>query len=583
MADKKKYTAPVAKDDLVTVTITDMSENGEGIGKTEGFALFIKDAVTGDQVRAKVISVKKGYGYARLMEILVPSKDRVEPRCPAAAPCGGCQLQSMSYEAQLKFKTDKVKNHLSRIGHLPQVPVADTLGMTMEAQEKERGQNRSEQEQRSQGEQEQSQGPWHYRNKAQYPVRQGKDGQIRIGFYAGRTHAIIETPCCYIGQPVNEKIIAIIRKWMEDYHIRAYDETTGRGFLRHIMIRTGYFTGEIMVCLVINERKLKSPAARKALTERLLQVEGMTSICFNINTEKTNVIMGNEMINLVGPGYITDLIGDIRYQISARSFFQVNPLQTRVLYETALDFAGLTGQETVWDLYCGTGTISLFLARRAKQVYGVEIVPPAIDNARINAENNGIHNVKFYVGKAEEVLPKLYETEGIRADVIITDPPRKGCEEIVLDTMVRMAPERIVYVSCNSSTLARDLHYLSERGYETVKVQPVDMFAHTTGVETVVLLSRKTPDDTIEVDLDLDELDITSAESKATYQEIKDYVLKEYGLKVSTLYISQIKRKCGIDVGEHYNISQKENQKVPQCPKEKEDAIRATLEHFAMI
>lgn len=467
MAEKLKYTAPVAKDDQVTVTITDMSENGEGIGRTEGFALFIKDAVLGDQVLAKVIAVKKGYGYARVMEVLSPSSLRVEPLCPAAAPCGGCQLQSMSYEAQLKFKTDKVKNHLSRIGHLPQVPVLDTLGMTGEP------------------------GPWHYRNKAQYPVRQGKDGRIKIGFYAGRTHAIIESPRCYIGQPVNEEIIAVIRQWMQDYKIPAYDEAAGKGLLRHIMIRTGYFTGEIMVCLVINERKWKSSAARKALVERLGQIEGMTSICLNINTEKTNVILGDEMISLMGPGYITDMIGDIRYQISAQSFFQVNPLQTRVLYETALEFAELSGKETVWDLYCGTGTISLFLARKAKQVYGVEIVPPAIENARINARNNNIHNVQFYVGKAEEVLPDLYEKEGIHADVIVTDPPRRGCEEIVLDTMVRMAPEKIVYVSCNSSTLARDLHYLSERGYETVKVQPVDMFAHTTGVESVALLFKK--------------------------------------------------------------------------------------------
>lgn len=467
MSEKIKHTAPAAKNELVTVTITDMSENGEGIGRSEGFALFIKDAVVGDQVLARVTAVKKGYGYARIVEILSPSPIRVEPRCSVAAPCGGCQLQAMSYEAQLKFKTDKVKNHLSRIGHLPDVPVADTLGMTGEK------------------------GPWYYRNKAQYPVRQGKDGQIKIGFYAGRTHAVIESPCCHIGQPVNEKIIAIIRKWMEDYKVRAYDEVSGKGMLRHIMIRTGYFTGEIMVCLVVNERNLNPPAARRALVERLQKVEGMTSICLNINTDRTNVIMGAEMIDLMGYGYITDMIGDIRYRISAQSFFQVNPLQTRVLYETALDFAGLTGQETVWDLYCGTGTISLFLARRARQVYGVEIVPPAIENARINAENNGISNVRFYVGKAEEVLPDLYEKEGIRADVIVTDPPRKGCEEIVLETMVRMSPERIVYVSCNSSTLARDLYYLSEHGYDTVKVQPVDMFAHTTGVECISLLVRR--------------------------------------------------------------------------------------------
>lgn len=466
MAEKTKRVAPVAKDDLVTVVITDMSENGEGIGKTDGFALFIKDTVVGDEVLAKVIAVKKGYGYARVMEIIKPSEYRVEPLCPVAAPCGGCQLQAMSYEAQLRFKTDKVKNHLTRIGHLPDVEVSPTLGMTQES------------------------GPWHYRNKAQYPVRAGKDGQIKIGFYAGRTHAVIESPKCYIGQPVNEEIIEIIRKWMMDFKVKPYNEENGSGMLRHIMIRAGYFTGEIMVCLVINGKDLKPKAAQKALVERLQVVKGMTSICLNINTENTNVILGQQMVNLLGDGMITDMIGDIRYQISAQSFFQVNPLQTRVLYQTALDFAELTGSETVWDLYCGTGTISLFLARQAKQVYGVEIVPPAIDNARINAKRNQIDNVKFYVGKAEEVLPDLYEKEGIYADVIVTDPPRKGCEEIVLDTMVRMAPKKIVYVSCNSSTLARDLHYLEEHGYKTVKVQPVDMFAHTTGVETVCLLSK---------------------------------------------------------------------------------------------
>lgn len=499
MADKMKRTAPVSKDDLVTVTITDMSENGEGIGKSDGFALFIKDAVVGDEILAKVIAVKKGYGYARIMEILSPSAQRVEPRCAVAGPCGGCQLQAMRYEAQLKFKTDKVKNHLSRIGHLPEVPVADTRGMT--------GEN----------------GPWYYRNKAQYPVRQAKDGRIQIGFYAGRTHAVIESPCCCIGQPVNEQIIAIIRQWMQEYKIRPYDESTGKGLLRHIMIRTGYFTGEIMVCLVINGRKLNSPAAGKALTECLMQIEGMTSICLNINTEKTNVILGSEMINLAGPGYITDMIGDICYRISAQSFFQVNPLQTRVLYETALEFADLTGEETVWDLYCGTGTISLFLARRARQVYGVEIVEPAIDNAGINAKNNGIDNVRFYVGKAEEVLPDLYEKEGIHADVIVTDPPRKGCEEIVLETMVRMQPKRIVYVSCNSSTLARDLHYLAERGYETVKVQPVDMFAHTTGVECVALVVRKSGRYGLE---------------KKVLEEIRE-LASEYGIKKVILFGSR--------------------------------------------
>lgn len=501
MSKKSVLTAPVAKDDLVTVTITDMSEDGEGIGKTKGFALFIKDAVVGDQVLAKVIAVKKGYGYARIVEIKEPSGQRVEPRCSVAAPCGGCQLQAMNYEAQLKFKTDKVKNHLTRIGHLPQVQVEKTLGMGDGDGGEWNGESASDRN----GEV----GPWHYRNKAQYPVRQGKDGQIKIGFYAGRTHAIIESPCCYIGHPVNEKIIELIRQWMQDYKIRAYDEQRGTGLLRHIMIRTGYFTGEIMVCLVINAHNLKSSAARKALVERLSQIDGMTSICLNVNTDRTNVILGKEMVHLMGAGYITDKIGDIRYQISAQSFFQVNPLQTRVLYQTALDFAGLTGEETVWDLYCGIGTISLFLAQKAKQVYGVEIVPPAIENARENARMNGITNAQFYVGKAEEILPELYEKEGIYADVIVTDPPRKGCEEIVLETMVRMAPEKIVYVSCNSSTLARDLHYLAERGYEVKKVQPVDMFPQTGGVETIALLQKSNrkpkPDTHVKFSLDIED------------------------------------------------------------------------------
>ena len=335
-----------------------------------------------------------------------------------------------------------------------------------------------------------------------------------------------------------------------------------------------------MVCLVINGRKLPG---QQALTERLLEIPGMTSISLNVNQEKTNVILGKELINLWGEGHITDYIGAVQYRISPLSFYQVNPVQTERLYGTALEYAGLTGNETVWDLYCGIGTISLFLAQKAKQVYGVEIVPQAIDDARENARLNHMENVEFFVGKAEEVLPEQYERNQIYADVIVVDPPRKGCDEKCLETIVKMSPNRVVYVSCNSSTLARDVKYLEERGYRTERVRCVDMFPHSGHVETVVLLSRKTPDDTIEVDLDLDELDITAAESKATYQEIKDYVLKEFGLKVSTLYISQIKRKCGIDVGEHYNISQKENQKVPQCPKEKEDAIRAALEHFAMI
>ncbi|MBR9940825.1 23S rRNA (uracil(1939)-C(5))-methyltransferase RlmD [Lachnospiraceae bacterium Marseille-Q4251] len=541
------------KDDLIEVTIEDLSEEGTGIGKFEGMTFFIKDAVIGDRVRAKIMKLKKTYGFARLMEVLTPSPDRVEPLCPVARQCGGCQIQAMSYEAQLAFKTRKVENNLKRIGKFEEIPMESIIGM---------------------------EDPFHYRNKAQFPFGKNRDGKIITGFYAGRTHSIIENTSCHLGKEVNEEILEKILAWMNAFHVEPYNEATGKGLMRHSLIRCGFRTGEIMVCLVINGRKIPG---EEALVDSLKIIPGMTSISLNVNKEKTNVILGREVINLWGRPYIEDYIGEVKYQISPLSFFQVNPVQTERLYGKALEYAGLTGEETVWDLYCGIGTISLFLARKARKVYGVEIIPDAIEDARRNASLNGFTNTEFYVGKAEEVLPEKYEKEGVHADVIVVDPPRKGCDETLLSTMVKMQPERIVYVSCDSATLARDLRYLCDNGYELKRVCPADMFPQTVHVETVVLLSQQKPDDTIEIDLDLDELDATSAETKATYQEIKDYVLKEFGLKVSNLYISQIKRKCGIEVGENYNLPKTENPKVPQCPKEKEDAIKAALKYFAMI
>ena len=541
------------KDDLIEVTIEDLSEEGTGIGKFEGMTFFIKDAVIGDRVRAKIMKMKKNYGFARLMEVLTPSPDRVEPLCPVARQCGGCQIQAMSYEAQLAFKTRKVESNLKRIGKFEEIPMESIIGM---------------------------EDPFHYRNKAQFPFGKNRDGKIITGFYAGRTHSIIENTSCYLGKEVNEEILEKILAWMNAFHVEPYNEATGKGLMRHSLIRCGFRTGEIMVCLVINGRKIPG---EEALVDSLKIIPGMTSISLNVNKEKTNVILGREVINLWGRPYIEDYIGEVKYQISPLSFFQVNPVQTERLYGKALEYAGLTGEETVWDLYCGIGTISLFLARKARKVYGVEIIPDAIEDARRNASLNGFTNTEFYVGKAEEVLPEKYEKEGIRADVIVVDPPRKGCDETLLSTMVKMQPERIVYVSCDSATLARDLRYLCDNGYELKRVCPADMFPQTVHVETVVLLSQQKPDDTIEIDLDLDELDATSAETKATYQEIKDYVLKEFGLKVSNLYISQVKRKCGIEVGENYNLPKSENARVPQCPKEKEEAIKAALKYFAMI
>ncbi len=541
------------KNDLVTLEIEDCGIDGEGIGKADGFTVFVKDAVIGDTVTAKIIKAKKNYGYGRLMEVLKPSPYRVEPKCKFARQCGGCQLQALSYDQQLVFKTNKVKGHLERIGGFTDIPMEPIIGMDE---------------------------LFHYRNKAQFPVGRNKEGKIVTGFYAGRTHNIIENRDCALGVAENKEVLDRVIAHMEKYRIEPYNEATGKGLVRHVLIRYGYFTKEVMVCLILNGNKLPK---EEQLVKSLCEIPGMTSITINVNKKHSNVILGEEICLLWGQEYITDRIGDISYQISPLSFYQVNPMQTQKLYAKALEYADLHGEETVWDLYCGIGTISLFLAQKAKFVRGVEIVPAAIENAKENAKLNGLENTEFFVGKAEEVLPREYKKNGVYADVIVVDPPRKGCDETLLETMIEMNPERIVYVSCDSATLARDLKYLCERGYELRKVCPVDQFGMTVHVETVVLLSQQKPDDTIEIDLDLDELDATSAELKATYQEIKDYVLKESGLKVSSLYISQVKRKCGIEVGENYNLPKSENARVPQCPKEKEEAIKAALKYFAMI
>ena len=498
------------KNDSFVVTIEDLSDDGWGIGRLEGYIWFIKDTVIGDVAQASVMKMKRSYGFARLVKILRPSPERVEPACPVARRCGGCQLQSMSYKEQLRFKENKVFNNLVRIGGLD--------NLVRVGEENSAGEEGLENTARFlpiMG----MDNPWRYRNKAQFPFGTDKEGRIVAGFYASHTHEIIPQEDCLLGVEENQVILGIIKEFMERYHIRAYDEQRHEGLVRHGLIRKGFCTGELMVCLVINGREL--PKADRLVTE-LRTVKGMTSISYSINTEKTNVIMGQEIVPLWGPQYITDYIGDIKYRISPLSFYQVNPVQTEKLYKTALDYAGLTGSETVWDLYCGIGTISLFLARRAKRVFGVEIVPQAIEDARQNAAVNGLDNTEFFVGKAEEVLPREYEDNHIRADVIVVDPPRKGCDEKCLETIVKMAPERVVYVSCDSATLARDLKYLRDGGYEVKKVRCCDMFGWGVHVETVVLLSKRKPDDIIEVKVDLDELDATTAETKAAYPEIKE-------------------------------------------------------------
>ena len=567
------------KNDMVTVTIEDVGMEGEGIGKIDGFPLFIKDAVVGDTVEAKIIKSKKNYAYARVEKVVTPSPFRVEPPCKSHRQCGGCQIQALSYDRQLAFKQDKVRNNLLRIGGFSEAEVDRVMEPVVGMEN-----------------------PLRYRNKAQYPFGTDRQGNPITGFYAGRTHSIIPNTECYLGREENREILQVILDYMKEYHVNAYDEETGKGLIRHALIRTGFYTREIMVCLVINYKgKQESYLPRQdKLLEKLALIKGMTSVSVSINTERTNVIMGKEIHTIWGSDTITDKIRvrdtgkvdmpytgeELTFSISPLSFYQVNPMQTEKLYSLALEYAGLTGKESVWDLYCGIGTISLFMALRAKEVYGVEIIPQAIDDARQNAVRNHISNAEFFVGKAEEVLPAAYEKEESHPDVIVVDPPRKGCDEKCLDTMLKMAPFRIVYVSCDSATLARDLKLLCAGGYRLERVRPVDQFAHTVHVETVVLLSqlKQKPDDYINVTIELDDVDITSAETKATYDEIKKYVAEHNaGMKVSNLYISQVKRKCGIEVGKNYNLPKNEDSRQPQCPEDKESAIVEALKHFKMI
>lgn len=532
------------KNDVVQITIEDTGNDGEGIGKADGYTLFVKDAVIGDVIEARITKCKRNYGYARVEKVITPSPFRVEPGCPFHRQCGGCQIQAMAYERQLAYKQNKVKNHLQRIGGFSKEQIDAVMEPIVGMEE-----------------------PWHYRNKAQYPVGYDKNGELIVGFYAGRTHDIIANTDCPLGPPENKAILEAVLSYMRENGVSAYRENTGEGLVRHVLIRTGFATGEIMVCLVINGKKL--PAEEKLVKKltgvkmenesvceadsvdsdrqltadnRSVKREGMfrriTGISVSVNQEQTNVIMGQEIRVLWGNGWIEDSLrvlysedikidavvtGEsagseekIAFRISPLSFYQVNPLQTEKLYGLALEYAGLTGKETVWDLYCGIGTISLFMAKRAKQVYGVEVIPQAIEDAKENARRNGITNAEFFVGKAEEVLPAFYaEKDGCGSleiaeankekwdgetsareqmrhpDVIVVDPPRKGCDEKCLETMLAMQPERIVYVSCDPATLARDLKILCEGGYELRKLRAVDQFGHTGHVESVCRLVRE--------------------------------------------------------------------------------------------
>lgn len=581
------------KNQICTVTITDLGAEGEGIGKIDGYPLFVKDALPGDVIEARLTKVKKNFAFARLERILKPSEDRVEAACPYARQCGGCQIMPLSYEKQLRFKEQKVYNNLQRIGGLePELLDAcmePIIGMDP----------RDTMCLGDTGNPEAKAVPLRYRNKAQFPFGRDKNGQTICGFYAGRTHTIIPNTDCLLGIQENKQVLEAVLSYMEQCHVKPYEESSQRGLIRHVLIRKGHYSGQIMVCLIINGKSLPKP---DVLISKLCDIEGMHSISISSNEKNTNVILGETYETIWGEDTIEDTVFRVEekdgqwerkedmgvtFRISPLSFYQVNPVQMERLYSTALSYAGLTGREMVWDLYCGIGTISLFLAKKAARVYGVEIVPQAIRDAKENAERNGLDNVEFYVGKAEEVLPEFYSrmdagSDMLHPDVIVVDPPRKGCDEACLSTMVKMQPQRIVYVSCDSATLARDVKYLRENGYELNRFRACDMFGNTGHVETVILLSRKTPDAIIEIDLEMSELDLTRAESKATYKEIEEYVQNKYGLHVSNLYIAQVKREFGIIERINYNVGEGKN-RVPKVTPEKREAIIDALKYFQMI
>ena len=665
--ERVQNTKSYKKNELIILEITDLTEEGQGVGKSDGLVFFVKDSVMGDLVEARILKVKKNYAYAKVEKLLKPSPYRITPLCPVAGKCGGCQLQHLSYEKELAWKEDRIAQSLIRIAGIP------------------------EEEVRKRGEGILGGKTVRYRNKAQYPVQNGKelhveteqigensaldrkkktakncivDGKregninsmsvvrkelsgLKMGFYGFHSHRIIETEDCLINSEENPLILNCIKEWAREYQISGYEEETGKGLLRHIFLRKGFSTGEILLCLVLNGKSLPHG---KELWERLqglslsaeegdLQREAdipcgmdvqsgvdvrcgvdvhcgtdipygmdvqskvndhcwkngtvqgrIVGLSMNINEGSGNAILGRETRCLYGKDSIEDKIGELSFSISVPSFYQVNPAQTEKIYGKALEYAALTGEETVWDCYCGIGTISLFLAQKAKQVYGLEIVPEAIENAKKNAEKNGLHNTEFYVGAAEEVLPKWVEEQkregkdvGHLVDVVSLDPPRKGCDEACLSAVLELSPKRIVYVSCDPGSLARDMKYLRESGYVLEKWVGIDNFSRSGHVETVALLSKLDVDKHIDVEIKLDELDLTSAESKASYAQIKEYILEKFDLKVSTLYIAQIKKKCGIVLREHYNKSKKEKQIIPQCTPEKEEAIMDALRHFKMI
>ena len=547
---------PLQKNQILTLRIERLSSDGSGVAHSaDGEAVFVPGTAPGDEARVRIVKDCGRYAFGILDELLTPSPDRIPADCPVAGPCGGCSLRHLDYAAELRAKQESVLDAFRRIGGL-EVPVLDILP----SPEVDR-----------------------YRNKVQFPVGVDKNGAPCIGFFAGRTHRIVPCPDCKLQPSVLNEIGNALCAFFAQQGIRPYDEQSGKGLVRHIFLRRGAHSGQIMVCLVCTRAKL--PHAEQLCTALREQFPAISTILLNVNAKNTNVILGSESHILYGPGYIEDTLCGVPVRLGPLSFYQVNTLAAERLYGVAAQYAQLTPDDALLDLYCGMGTIGLSMAEQCRELIGVEIVPEAIESAKANAARMGeavAAKSRFFCADAGQAATQL-AAEGLHPDIVMLDPPRKGCDEATLSAVVRMAPRRVVYVSCNPATAARDAAWLEQNGYHAEKVQPVDLFPRTKHVEAVLLLTKLHVERHIEVDVSMDELDVTAAESKATYNEIWDYVWEHYQLKVSNLYIAQVKQKYGIIERENYHKAKNENAKQSQCPKEKEDAIVEALKHFQMI
>ena len=541
----------LSKNEIVHLEIIGMTNEGNGVGRYDGIAVFVPMTAVGDVIDCRIVKVHKNFCYGIIEKLIISSDKRIEDNCSAYVKCGGCSFRHFEYEEELRIKEDFVKSSFERIGKINAV-CEPILGC-----------ERTD----------------HYRNKAQYPVAE-QEGKAVCGFYSRRSHRVTGTYDCLLQPIIFTNIVQEIMEYINFNNIPAYNETNGKGLVRHIYLRRGEHTGEIMVCIIVTDLKKN---VFKGLAEHLCnRFSDIVSIVLNENSKNTNVILGNKFSVLYGKETIDDVMCSNMVEISPKSFYQVNTIQAEKLYGLAAEYAQLKCDDILLDLYCGAGTIGLSMASRVKKIIGVEIIDSAIRNAAQNAKKNGILNSEFICGDAGRVAEVLYN-RGERPDIIIVDPARKGCDKTTLEYMAKMNPDRIVMISCNPATAARDCAILYELGYEVKKYRAVDLFPRTTHVETVCLLSKLHSDQHIEVELQMDEFDLTAAESKATYEEIKDYVLEHTGLKVSSLYIAQIKEKCGIIERVNYNLSKSENSRQPKCPPEKEAAIREALEYFRMI